>query len=498
MDKKIKEILEDIFNIDQSMKEKEAEIAKIVEELIKAKPIAKIDNEFMNRLRSELISRAVKKKERVAIKNNFSILNFSGKLAYSLMGAFLAVLLLAPIFFFGNVRLSDKSSSPEEIRYKNPALSQSVKKVADSAFGTFLPSEIQKPVSGLGIGGGGGPSVSNASDGVSEKQSAMPVYESVNYRYIYKGKDIASLSGKADVYARIKNEALGKNLAKLLKGANISLLDVSKLQNLNVNNISFSEDRDFGYDVTLSPMDGNIYFYMNWLKWPDPYAACKDITCSENINLKPSDMPEDSEIISIADNFLDAHGIVKSSYGKGQVLKNYLDQYPRPIEGQSQTYVPDNISVIYPLKINGQDVYDTSGELDGMFVDVNIRYKKASGARNIYFQDFQSSGYDVETETKNIISYAEKGGLYGEYVYENPTKTLDVELGDPSLELVKIWKYSEEKKAGEEFYVPSYIFPITNKPEGYFYKKNVIVPAIKDMLNDASGVSYPSGSLIMK
>jgi len=488
MDKKIEKILEDIYDIDESMRAREAEIAKIVEELIKSKPIAKIDDDFVRRLRSELLLRASGKENKIAAQSGFSMFGAGSKLVYSFMGAMIAVILLVPIFFY-RADLSPRRFATEEGNNERTALNPSVTKISDNAFGSFLPGDIQKAgPSGLGVGGGGGAATSgNATGDAAQKQAGMPIYETTNYRYVYKGQEITSLSDNVEVYARVKNDALRRDLAETFIGANMALLDMNKFENLNVNNVSFSEDRDFGYEVNLSPLDGSTNIYMNWMKWPDPYAPCAEAGCPESIYLKLADIPEDAEILSIADGFLETYGIDRSSYGEGSVLRNFLDQYPRPLEAQTDIFIPDSISVLYPLKIDGKNVYDSSGEPDGIFVDVSIRYKKVSGARNIYYQNFQSSGYAAETDAKNIIAYAEKGGLYGDYVYENATKTQDIELGDPSLDLVKIWRYNNDKRMGEEFYVPSFIFPILKKPEGFFYRKNVIVPVIKEMLSDASG-----------
>lgn len=498
MDKKIEKILNDIYMVDESLKEKEKDIIKIVEELLRSKPDAKIDRNFVADLRSKLMKLA--KTGKASSENSvfLGIFDFKNKLAYSLLGMIVAVIALAPIFFYQNIDFKKDLSKNKSSEKADEGFN--VTRVADNAFGSFLPQEIQKSSSGgLGIGGGGGGSAINgAGSDAGQKQSAMPIYETVNYRYVYKGEGIQPPENKLSVYARIKNNEMKDRLAGIFQGMNISLLDISKLENLNVNSISFSEDREYGYDVALSPLDGLVSIYMNWLKWPDPYASCKDNVCSEGINLKLSDIPEDSVILSMSDSFLDYYGISKSSYGAGRVMKNYMDQYPRPLAEGSDIFVPDNVSVVYPLIIDGKSVYDSSGELDGMFVDVNIRHKKVSGARNIYFQDFQSSAYDAETDVKNIMSYAEKGGLYGDYAYENPSKTVDVELGDPSMELVKIWKYDEGKRMGEEFYVPSLIFPITNKPEGYFYRKNVIVPLVKEMLSGVPGAVIQSGGPLIK
>lgn len=493
MDKNIEKILNDIYLIDENLKEKEADLVKIIEELLKSKPDVKIDHEFMVKLKKELMELTGSEKK-VSAENYAGIFGFRSRLSYAVFGAVLAVLILSPVFLLRNIQ--EDGGTLKNAGRQQKEKSSMIAKIEDGAFGSFSASELNNkssmssPAYGRGVGGGGGLATGSAESASASDKIAMPVYETTNYRYIYKGEPINGPENTSAVYARVKNGQLGNDLAGMLKNADISFLDMSKLSDLKVNNVTFSEDREYGYEVNLSPLEGMASIYMNWMKWPDPYASCRDTAC-QDINLKVSDIPEDSEIISIADSFLSEYGISISSFGSGKVMKSYMDAYPRPLD-IGEVYVSDNITVVYPLKIEGKNVYDSSGELDGIFVDVNIRYNKASGLRSIYFQNFQSSAYETETDTDRILSVAQRGGLYGDYVFENAAKTVDIELGTPSLELVKIWKYNEKERIGQEFYVPSYIFPILNKPDGYYFRKNVIVPAIKDMLNDPAEQAIPA------
>jgi hypothetical protein len=78
------------------------------------------------------------------------------------------------------------------------------------------------------------------------------------------------------------------------------------------------------------------------------------------------------------------------------------------------------------------------------------------------------------------------GGSYPYYDYfvEGEYETVDIELGSPSLELVKIWNYDQTKMISQELYVPAYVFPIISQSKyNYFYRKNIVIPAVKDFFN---------------
>lgn len=486
MDEKIKKILNDIYMIDDSLKEKEGELVKIIEELLRSKPDAKIDDDFVKSLQEKLLARlkATVLKEKPAA---LGIFGFRSKLAYSLFGMLIALIALAPMFFLQNKKpannvLNKEASAPQKYEVSR------ITKLADNAFGIFSSENITKSGSasgkggGGGIGGGGAVSSESASGKNVAAPSIMPV-DFINYKYVYKGGAIPAIGSKAYVYSRSKDQSMIQDFSQLLQGVNSPLLNLDKLQNIQASSISFSEDREFGYEVNILPKEGTVYIYANWLKWPNPYAGCDDAVCSENLNLKAGDMPSDEELVGIANSFMGEYGISREGYGEAEVVKTYLDVYAS--KDQTNVFIPDIISVVYPLKVGGVKAYDLSGEKDGIFVDINIRYKKVSAVRNLYAGSFESSGYDAETDAEKIKSIAEKGGLYADYAYNDAgARTVFVELGTPSIEFIKTWKYDADKQAGREYFVPSYVFPILNKPEGYFYKKFVIVPAIKGFMDD--------------
>ncbi|RLC38071.1 hypothetical protein DRH27_03180, partial [Candidatus Falkowbacteria bacterium] len=145
----------------------------------------------------------------------------------------------------------------------------------------------------------------------------------------------------------------------------------------------------------------------------------------------------------------------------------------------------------------GKTVYDESGHPSGLTVNVNIRYKKVSGLYNFKLVDYESSDYEAEIDTDRLLQYAEHGGRYGNYAYPETDKTVEIKLGEPKLSLIRYWHYDQSKLKGEELLAPAYIFPIIEKPEqDYFYRQSVVVPLIKELLDEAGqdssiGISRP-------
>jgi len=145
---------------------------------------------------------------------------------------------------------------------------------------------------------------------------------------------------------------------------------------------------------------------------------------------------------------------------------------------------PDQITVIYPYLVDGQEVRSTNGDPIGMNVTVNLRTNTISGVWGIGIQSFDKSSYATEQDTKRIMSFVERGGLYGSADMIPNTKTVDVELGKPSIGLAS-FGHSTLDGRWEELYVPSLIFPVVKKPaDAPWLQNNVVVPLIKDLLQE--------------
>ena len=169
---------------------------------------------------------------------------------------------------------------------------------------------------------------------------------------------------------------------------------------------------------------------------------------------------------------------------------------------QGYDYLPEMINVIYPLKINDEVVLDESGNKTGLTAGVDIRNKRVSGVWELSAQNYQASMYDAVTDSQKIMEIAERGGIYGYYgpecatppsapdgreVPQNSTcKIVEIELGTPDIQLVKMWSYKNNES--QELLIPSLVFPVLNAPQEMAYKKAVIVSLIKEILDNQA---YP-------
>ena len=432
MDKQIKQILRDVYLIDQSLKMHEKTLIKIIQELLRSKPESKIDEQFVRELRVKIIERAKLLSNTKPQINMFNTL-FNKKFTFALVGT---VIIIGAIIMI---------NLPQDSKLV-------VNDIGENAFGELsFSQEVQNPeASGRGGGGNG-------------EIMGVVSPEMVNYNFIYAGDDFSLDSGQITAYRVLKGDFLNKELLNVASNLDLSVLNLNKFQNIKIGNIEISEDRDFGYSVYIYPRQNSLSINANWEKWPRREESDT-----------PAEMLTSEELLSITDKFLAEYGINTDMYEKGEVI-NYA----------GGGVISENASIIYPLKIDDQIIYDQAGNKYGMNVSVNLRYKRVMSVYGIVTNTFESSKYAKETNKDKIIAFAEDGGLFKNYTYPYAVKTLDLELGTPEVNLVRMWQRSENKMDTAEILVPSLVFPVITEmsEQTYFYRTNVVVPLIGELLD---------------
>ncbi len=316
----------------------------------------------------------------------------------------------------------------------------------------------------------------------------------VKYNYIYVGDEFDLLPREVDVYRKITPD-LSKEFSSLFSDKKISFFDFKKFSDISINNLTINEDRDYGYSIYLGLQDGNFSLYKNWQKWPSLDKLCAatgyEASCYEQNRLNIGDILPDQEILNIVNKFLVDYDISLDNYADGVIQKSWLKYYVANNSEQS-IYIPESISVVYPLKINESLVYEEYGNSSGLTVEVDMKERRVSGLYGLSYQYYESSLYDTETDREAIMKIVSQGGRYPDYFYYEGSdyKSIDIEVGTPILGMVKIWHYDNNYSNGYELFVPAYIFPVVSESESsYFNKENIVVPAVKDFFIQESEIN---------
>jgi hypothetical protein len=440
MRKEIKKILEDIYLIDDSLKMQEEELIKVIQELLYSKPDSKINPDFVKRLKVIL-------KQNNPKKTMFNI--FNKQFVYAFVGVIALVCIIGLSLLFIN---KDQVSEVALI-----------KDLGKNAFGDIqfaqgledrnsdVAIETQET---YGLGGG------------KEESLTMPAPDSITYKYVYKGEDFDLIDNEVIVYRIAKDNSLTDSLKNVLNGVSLNGINLNSFNNVKVVGMEIAEDREYGYSMYIDTRNNTIYINMNWEKWPVQVYEERVVSSDESLYQENIISISDEEAISIANSFISKFGVDMTMYQEGEVMKYGGGGLMNP-----------NPTVVYPLQIEGQTVYDESGQKYGIYVSIDSNQKMVTNVSNINVSSFESSAYDVEMTKEEVIKIAEQGGVYRSYYISD--NVVEIELGTPTIELVKIWRMSDDKYNGEELFVPSLIFPIINNSD--FYRNSVIVPLIGGM-----------------
>ncbi|MBX4187420.1 MAG: hypothetical protein KW802_04205 [Candidatus Doudnabacteria bacterium] len=416
--------------------------------------------------------------------------NFMNKFKYILASAS-AVAIVALIFF----------ALPKDKGTMLLSHDQQIIRINDKAFGSLATLTVAGTGGRGGGGGGVGLDSTMSAAPMSTDAKSLPVppgmggggggesFAPTSYKFIYKGDEFTIDSDKMPVYERQKGFGSFVNLDGVLGNFNIGSLNIGKFGSSSVDYLTASQDTDQGYTLNMDFREGNLYIGQNWQRWPNVYASCgADQNCFAQKRITEDQLPSNEEAIAISNQFLDEYGIDKSHFGEPFVQDQWRQDYERAAD-KSSYYIPEIMSVIYPLKIEGNEIYDQGGNKSGMYVTVDARSKKVSGVSELNGQRYQASDYDTEKDAKRIISVAEKGGYQNYYtIMGGNMKEEEIELGNPTSGYVRLWQYTNNQS--HELFVPSLIFPVTNAPKN-FYAKNVIVPIVKEVLDGDKNQPVP-------
>ncbi len=479
MNDKINQILQELYKYDSEFMKHEKELKEILNQMLESAPNTKFDPLFAESLRKKILIRAGEiSSEAVSAKHRpmwqFALPAF----------AVIAIAVLAGTNYWKNLNNTQIASIKES-------------KLQPLAFGSLaelVPGGGREGLGGGGVGGGG--SAQNTAAVTDEVMKArpqsggggdfsiLPVYD--NFKFVYAGEKVDLADENLSVMRRVKGFGSNPNLASIVKNFSVPTFSLKNLQSPYVEMLTLTEDRDFGYMVNINFKEGSVSINENWFRWQTPDRMCQDEACYNRYRLTVSDLPSDEEVIAISDSFLSGYGISKSGYGAPVVQKQWFRDY-QIAPDKSVAWVPDVLTVVYPVVVNGQTVYDQSGNISGLMVSVNARVKKVSGVNELYNQVYESSEYPAETSWERILKVAEAGGnnIYYPY-YENSAPGTILKLGTPKTDLVKMWK-NELGKESYEILVPALVFPIMDAPANFpSYRSSVVVPLIKELIKDPS------------
>lgn len=487
MNGRINNLFEELCELEPEFREQGQECMSILNTILESRPDTKFDEEFAKKLRVQILGAASRARDSQTvfgdIINHFKAMTTLYKFAAPVA---VVVIIAAGAFYYTNqgAGLYFAGTSITNIG-SNSAFGSLLTQGADGAATQDASQEltgeetVSRAIAPMGLGGGGG-------GGAESMMYPGPQ----NYRYTYAGDEFSLTDSQVSVLRRISGDQAAAAVSQRITSLNFGLFDVGSFGSVRAENVSFGEDREFGYIVTINFRDGSVSINENWQYWQHPGSECRDQACFDRYRLKESDMPSDERIIQVADAFLREYGIATDTFASPIVDKQWRMAYD---EGQtSELYVPDAVQVRYPLMVNGETVYEQGGDPAGLVISVNIRFERVSSMWGLASQMYESSSYRAVTDSNRIVDIAEAGGLYG---YLLPSRdALEIKLGTPERILMRQYNYQDG--ISQELLVPALSFPVISAPEevSYWQKRSIIIPLAEELLvRDGGPIIYYEG-----
>lgn len=335
----------------------------------------------------------------------------------------------------------------------------------EQAFGELFVDEAATEEAVSGRGGGVGAS----------KLSAYPVVDDMivypeyieRHEYLYDGEmpDLTTID--ATVYRRVNALTLPSSVSAAFANLTLGIVPLSSFDNLELLNFSLAQEDGSGYSIYADTTSNSISITRNNAYWQ---------TLDYSKTLTQSDLSSDEELTRLAEKFLTQYGIDTSSFGEASVDRSYIDP---------ESWIPDTMSVVYPLVVNETDVWSMWGQPSGMSISVSLRNDEVEGLYAPGPYTLEASTYELVTDPVEILKVANRGGLW-EYAAENPTVTYTSRLGEPRVVLAEHYQYSDDGQSSS-LYVPALLFPVVEAdPDASYQRQWVVVPLVQDILDEAS------------
>lgn len=320
--------------------------------------------------------------------------------------------------------------------------------------------ESDSYVSNQRLASGGGLSVDS-------KMIASPAYI---FRYEYKG-DAYEIPNDLPVYKRVVSSEFSRTLGTFIKKEQNPFFTLQRT-NPSVERISL-KDKATGYTYEIDMSSGKGYIHTSYY--------------GEDFDTPPIAFLNDEEAIDLAYTFITDNGIDATQYALPRIddrWKRYID-----VSAPEESFLPYDISVVFPEQVEGNIVYDSAGEFPiGMTIQIHHAKKLVQNVSNITVGSVESSVYDLIQDTDRITRLAQHGGrLYQWQPEGSDVKEYTYTLGTPEHMYMEYYLSDVRDGNPSSVYIPALRFPVIGgdePPEYYSRPLYVTVPLIKEVVEE--------------
>jgi len=296
---------------------------------------------------------------------------------------------------------------------------------------------------------------------------------------VYSGELKLPDEEKLGVFKKITDLNNDQYFSSLLGRFDIRLVDLASFNDVKMQNLSFIQEKPFGYLLYYDLKNGQITISENTNKWPSKIINCQEFDkrsidqemCILKKQYKFDTIPSDDLLIKIADRFLKDHHIEIGRFGVPFVDK---EDFIGKISGSEFKKISNEISVVYPFIVDGKPIVDQSGQKMGLQLFINLKHHRVAKVNNLSIQKYEKSLYRINKNIAEILKSAEKGGLNQMVTSPGLKQVVEVYLADPEI------GYAQLFNNNEELMIPVLIFPVRSSLESEGIPKTIMVPLVQD------------------
>ncbi len=463
MNKKITNILSELYTIDPSLKQHEDQLVKIIDKIITQKPNTHFDKAFVASLRRKLTQQ----------ESTPSMNSYFSKFGYLIGGAVVASLVLVPL-------LSTNTSPGSLVTDAGVNTEAKITMLKDNAFGEIAfqgdgygaveqytiteesaaDNAVDEPIPAMissrpQSGGGGAQGLTRIAD---------PDFVATRFVFSYAGEEFGLDQDTLEV---LRRNTTPSRVGGLASQFGLGLVDLQQLNDLQFESISLMEGNNRqGLRVNIDTRNGQISLHN---ELPIDYY-----TSSFREPLRPQDVPDDQTLINTANGFIEKYNINLDQYGEPEVNSEFKNQLEL-VRTNPDYYTPEYATVVYPLTIREIPVYDQGGNQQGVQATIHIPTMQVTAVYGLALQQYDASAYPIESNIQALITQKQEENNLPPEITAND---VEVKLGTP--ELVYGFTYFFNNGNEQQLYVPAYLFPVLEKPAGHpYYPSKVIIPLVQ-------------------
>lgn len=468
MQENIKKILNELYLIDETLKDKEGELIKIISAMLNLRPNVNINDDFKKELKNQILQKITSEK----LKKYNSKPNIWKILTYTFWTVWVCVLWV----FIINENFSNSLLPSKQISFESSIKSSSnsfwsLAKLWTNENAKWWSNEV-KTFSSKRASSEANDIVASpiANKMMVSPDMVDPNYIPEVYKYSFSWELNIDLKENMPVYKKEYLKSDSSKIAQIIWNIDFNWVNIWNFDKLWVSNISLNQEKDFWYNINIDFENNALNIYKNWSKWPQIDYSKKQTQV----------ILQENEVISIAKNFLTDYKIDLSKYGEARIEKSYLQIMTKYASDRIMPEYPNNITnVIFPKIVDNNEVYEEYGQASWVRMEIDLENKKVISLNGLSVDNYLKSEYKVETSKENILKIASVWWRYG---FNNTDlknlKYVDITLINPKLKYINTYKYDNNKT--EEYLVPAIVFEVVKDEKSTYYGETVTVPLVKD------------------